>query len=89
MKFDMIRFNLLILSVIFYAFISCGNAFAGDIPKNENQTDDVKKADAPKNKGLVFNFDNADLTEVIRTLAELLEINYMLDAGVGGTVTSI
>ena len=87
MKFDMIRFNLLILSVIFYAFISCGNAFAGDIPTNENQTDDVKKADAAQKNRLVFNFDNADLTEVIRTLAELLEINYMLDAGVGGTVT--
>ncbi len=87
MKFDMMRFNLLILSVIFYAFIFCGNAFAGDVPTNENQPDDVKKTDAVKNKGLVFNFDNADLVEVIRTLADLLEINYMLDSGVGGAVT--
>lgn len=39
------------------------------------------------NKGLVFNFDNADLTEVIRTLAELLKINYLLDSDVRGTVT--
>jgi len=37
--------------------------------------------------GLVLNFDNADLVEVIRTFAELLEINYMLEAGVGGKVT--
>ncbi|MGB9499668.1 MAG: type II secretion system secretin GspD [Dissulfuribacterales bacterium] len=112
MKFDMIRFNLLILSVIFYVFISCGNAFAGDIQTNQSQTDATalehsQKTDAVQRESekqilpntsdkpvvsdqknrLVFNFDNADLTEVIRTLAELLEINYMLDAGVGGTVT--
>lgn len=37
--------------------------------------------------GLVLNFDNADLVEVIRTFAELLEINYMLETGVGGKVT--
>ncbi|MFZ2630281.1 MAG: type II secretion system secretin GspD [Desulfosalsimonadaceae bacterium] len=36
---------------------------------------------------LVFNFDNAELVEVIRTLADLLHINYMLDPGVGGKVT--
>lgn len=36
---------------------------------------------------LVFNFDNAELVEVIRTLADLLRINYMLDPGVGGKVT--
>jgi len=36
---------------------------------------------------LVFNFDNAELAEVIRTLADLLHINYMLDPGVGGKVT--
>jgi len=35
----------------------------------------------------VLNFDNADLVEVIRTFAELLEINYMLEAGAGGKVT--
>jgi len=36
---------------------------------------------------LVFNFDNAELAEVIRTLADLLRINYMLDPAVGGKVT--
>lgn len=36
---------------------------------------------------LVFNFDNAELSEVIRTLAELLNMNYVLDKGVSGKVT--
>lgn len=36
---------------------------------------------------MVFNFDNADLYEVIRTMAELLEINYIVDPNVRGTVT--
>ena len=36
---------------------------------------------------VVLNFDNADLFEVIRTFAELLDFNYILDSGVTGTVT--
>lgn len=36
---------------------------------------------------IVFNFDNADLYEVIRTMAELLEINYIVDPNVKGSVT--
>jgi len=40
-----------------------------------------------KSGKMVLNFDNAELSEVIRTLAELLDINYMLDKGVGGKVT--
>lgn len=48
-------------------------------PQVSGQTADDKK--------LVFNFDNADLTEVIRTMADLLKINYMIDSGVGGKVT--
>ncbi len=40
-----------------------------------------------ENGKLVLNFDNADLVEVIRTLADLLGINYMVDTGVGGKVT--
>ncbi len=34
-----------------------------------------------------INFDNADLIEVIRTLADILEIQYILDPGVQGSVT--
>ncbi|RLC20115.1 MAG: hypothetical protein DRI57_05555 [Deltaproteobacteria bacterium] len=36
---------------------------------------------------IVLNFDNADLYEVIRNLAELLNINYIADPNVRGTVT--
>lgn len=36
---------------------------------------------------VVLNFNNADLTEVIRTFSELLGINYMLPPGIQGGVT--
>lgn len=36
---------------------------------------------------LVFNFDNADLYEVIRTMSDLLGINYIVDPNVRGRVT--
>ncbi len=41
-----------------------------------------------RDPGDVFlNFDNADLYEVIRTFAELLELNYIIDKNVKGNVT--
>ena len=36
---------------------------------------------------LTLNFDNADLYEVIRTFAEILKLNYLVDPGVSGKVT--
>lgn len=43
---------------------------------------------AGENKGsFIFNFDEADLSEVVRTFAEVLEIDYYLEAGASGTVT--
>lgn len=36
---------------------------------------------------IAFNFDNADLYEVIRTMAELLNISYIIDANITGKVT--
>jgi general secretion pathway protein D len=39
-----------------------------------------------KGKGVVFKFDNADLYEVIRTMAEILKISYVIDPRVKGTV---
>ena len=51
--------------------------------KNETRKDSQKEKD-PK---IVLNFDNADLYAVISTIAELLEINYIVDPGVSGTVT--
>jgi general secretion pathway protein D len=43
---------------------------------------------APEAEGqIIFNFDDADLYEVIKTMAELLEINYIVDPGIQGKVT--
>ena len=36
---------------------------------------------------IVLNFEDADLYEVIKTIAELLKINYIVDPGVRGKVT--
>ncbi len=70
---------------------------AEDIPeKNIPEKSDVKTPDAadrskieksPETGKVIFNFDDAELSEVIRTLAELLKINYMVEPRVGGKVT--
>jgi len=39
-----------------------------------------------KAQGFVFNFDNADLYEVIRTIAEVLKMSYVIDPKVKGVV---
>ena len=36
--------------------------------------------------GVVFNFDNADIYEVIRVMAEIMKINYIVDPRVKGVV---
>ncbi len=36
--------------------------------------------------GVVFNFDNADIYEVIRVMSEILKINYIIDPRVKGVV---
>ena len=41
---------------------------------------------AARGPGFVFNFDNADLYEVIRVMAEIMKINYMIDPKVKGVV---
>lgn len=45
------------------------------------------KKKSPKAGGISFNFDNADLYEVIRTMAEILNINYIVEPGLSGKVT--
>jgi general secretion pathway protein D len=47
----------------------------------------VRPADARSGPGVVFNFDNADIYEVIRVMAEILKINYIVDPRVKGVVT--
>ncbi|HMA67395.1 MAG TPA: type II secretion system secretin GspD, partial [Desulfosalsimonadaceae bacterium] len=68
---------------------------AGNGP-NRSAAADADKADTAQKpqseqkqekESLVLNFDNADLGEVIKTLADLLDINYLLEPGVGGSVT--
>jgi len=48
-----------------------------------------KEKASPEKTGpkIVLNFDNADLYAVISTIAELLEINYIVDPNVTGKVT--
>jgi len=51
---------------------------------------EAPKTSAPTEKEgpkIVLNFDNADLYAVISTIAELLEINYIVDPNVTGKVT--
>lgn len=62
------------------------------LPEKARETDKTLfKADAPSRKadegGITLNFDEADLYEVIRTMADLLKINYMVDSAVRGQVT--
>jgi general secretion pathway protein D len=40
----------------------------------------------PTGSGVIFNFDNADIYEVIRVMAEIMKINYLIDPKVKGTV---
>jgi len=52
-------------------------------------TGPVRTGTAPnkgKGQGVVFKFDNADLYEVVRTVAEVLKISYVIDPRVRGTV---
>ena len=46
----------------------------------------AKPKEPPKGAGFVFNFDNADLYEVIRVIADIMKINYMIDPKVRGVV---
>jgi general secretion pathway protein D len=53
-------------------------------PKAESSIDDSEES--PQEK-ITLNFDNAELSEVIQVLAGILEINYLMDPGIGGNVT--
>jgi len=63
--------------------------------KIEQPRPDPKSSDKPQNKmstegpdqKIVLNFDNANLYEVINTIAELLDMNYIVDSNVSGKVT--
>jgi general secretion pathway protein D len=55
-------------------------------PPSAPSSPPAKSPEAPKGPGVVFNFDNADLYEVIRVMAEILKINYVIDPKVKGVV---
>ncbi len=57
-----------------------------DLPTPPPPSTPVKPPETPRGPGVVFNFDNADLYEVIRVMAEILKINYMVDPKVRGVV---
>jgi len=46
----------------------------------------TRPPDPRSGPGVVFNFDNADIYEVIRVMAEVLKINYTIDPRVKGVV---
>jgi general secretion pathway protein D len=46
----------------------------------------AKPPEPPKGPGVVFNFDNADIYEVIRVMAEIMKMNYIIDPRVKGVV---
>ncbi len=49
-------------------------------------TDKVKKTAAGAGEGVLLNFDNADIYEVIQVIAAALDINYIIDPQVKGVV---
>ena len=57
-----------------------------DLPTPPPPSTPVKPPETPRGPGVVFNFDNADLYEVIRVMAEILKINYIVDPKVRGVV---
>jgi general secretion pathway protein D len=46
----------------------------------------VRPATLQTGSGVIFNFDNADIYEVIRVVSEILKINYIIDPRVKGVV---
>ena len=46
----------------------------------------LKPPEAGKNSRFVLNFDNADIFEVIRVMAEMMSINYIVDPRIKGVV---
>jgi len=49
--------------------------------------EEKKEPQEDQQPGIVLNFDDADIYEVIRVMADLLKINYIVDPGVQGKVT--
>ncbi|MBL0717443.1 MAG: hypothetical protein JJV89_05285, partial [Desulfosarcina sp.] len=62
-----------------------GNASADHLPVSpDSQNGHTIENDE---KEIIFNFDDADIFEVIKTFGDLLKINYVVDPSISGTVT--
>jgi general secretion pathway protein D len=72
----------------FVSGVPLGPAGASQQP-GEGQNKAGKKSGVKEDEGgrVDFNFDEADLYEVIRTMAEILKINYIAEPGIKGSVT--
>ena len=67
-----------------YGGVRPGGAPVAKRPAEKTKTEKTQ----PAGKGeIVLNFDNADLYEIIRTLGEILQLNYIVDPNVRGRVT--
>ena len=66
-------------------FVACALLFAS-LQASVADTPDAEK-DVPRGASVLLNFDDADLYEVIRTFAELLELNYIVNPAIRGKVT--
>ena len=60
---------------------------AGPLSGMQEPAEEPSQEDPAERGLIVLNFDDANLYEVIRTLAELLKINYIVDPNVRGKVT--
>ena len=49
--------------------------------------DAMDRQSSGQGETITLNFDNADIYEVIRTMAEILQVNYIVDPAVQGAVT--
>ncbi len=57
------------------------------LPLNDTDEVAVENDSAGNDKGIIFNFDDADIFEVIKSFGDLLGINYVVDPSISGTVT--
>lgn len=64
-----------------------------ELPQKPTEAKETKKAESVRvekeadEKYVILNFDGADIETVISTIGELLNINYIIGAGVSGKVT--
>jgi general secretion pathway protein D len=56
-------------------------------PVSVNTNNPTRNESAPNQGDIVLNFDNADLYEVVRTIGEILQLNYIVDPNIRGRVT--